>query len=114
MRRIFYVFWSEGGLSIFEWDVRINLAWFERRSQFFWAIKASVVLTRCAGFKKIMGVSLSLAEVAQIDPRVRQCFESIVYFADEFEPEQQAFKLIFPGEDTLNGAKPFFKDSLVE
>src|ERR1700730_3630733 len=57
---------------------------------------------------------LALAEVAQVDHRVCQCFECIMELAETLEPEKQAAELILPTEHALNGVEPLLEDRGVE
>jgi hypothetical protein len=45
---------------------------------------------RCAHHEKTSAIELPLAEVPQVDHRIRDGFESVVYFADVIESKQQA------------------------
>ncbi len=56
----------------------------------------------------------TLAEMPQIDHRVRQGFQGIVQLADPLETHQQTPKLILPREDSLDSLKPFLNNGWVE
>src|ERR1039457_6480513 len=68
----------------------------------------------CAHHEKASAAKLALAEVPKVDHRVRQRFECVVDFADEFESKQQALELVFPCKHALDGAKPLFKNCGIE
>jgi hypothetical protein len=50
----------------------------------------------------------------EMDHRVRQGFQGIVQLANPFKAHQQTPKLVLPGEDPLDGGKPFLKKSWIE
>jgi len=55
-----------------------------------------------------------MALVPQIDHRVGECLERIVYLTDSLEAEQQTPELVFPGKDALDGAEALLEDGLIE
>jgi hypothetical protein len=57
---------------------------------------------------------LALAEMPEIDHRVRQGFQGVVQLAEPLETHQQTPKLILPGEDSLDGVKAFLNNGEVE
>src|SRR5579864_3415974 len=69
---------------------------------------------RAAPSVKFLSGDHDSAVVAQIDHRVGQCLERVVQLTDAFKAQQQAAKLVFPGELTLNGAKALFEDCRIE
>src|SRR5450830_2146806 len=87
---------------------------FWRRSFCFVKAQTRGILARCAAHEKMMSVKLSLAEMPQVDHRVRQRFESVVHIADVIESKQQAFEFVFPCKHPLDGAETFFKNIVVE
>ena len=54
------------------------------------------------------------AVVAQVDHRIGERLERVVHFTDVFEAQQQAAKLVFPGEDAFNGPEALLEDGRIE
>jgi hypothetical protein len=52
--------------------------------------------------------------VAQVDHRIGERLERVVYVTDAFEPQQQTAKLVLPGKDAFNGPEALLEDSRIK
>ncbi len=93
---------------------KLTLSFFWRNWSNFATAQTCGIRAGCAHHEKASAAKLALAEVPKVDHRVRQRFECVVDFADEFESKQQALELVFPGKHAFDGAEALFKNIVVK